>query len=147
MDVAQALEDVVEELASILKEVNKLTTASVSGQALRKRVKDAHKDWLPVAGILEGSSLVDGAQLQDISDAWAALVKLATNASSKKLYKSQLKVLITQTETELLYRFVKNSAIQTVGDTLRKFVQPIADPELLKYLDESIRCAERNCVR
>jgi len=31
--------------------------------------------------------------------------------------------------------------------TLRKLVQPISAPELLKYLDESIRCAEANCVR
>jgi hypothetical protein len=26
-------------------------------------------------------------------------------------------------------------------------VQPISDPDLLKYLDESIRCAETNCIR
>lgn len=31
MDVAQALEDVLEELTSIQKDVNKLKTASVSG--------------------------------------------------------------------------------------------------------------------
>ena len=40
MDVAQALEDVLEDLVSIQKDVNKLKTASVSGQALRKRVKE-----------------------------------------------------------------------------------------------------------
>ena len=32
MDIAQALEDVLEELVSIQKEVNKLKTASVSGR-------------------------------------------------------------------------------------------------------------------
>jgi hypothetical protein len=48
MDVAQELEDVLEELVSIQKAVNKLTTASVSGGPLRKRVKDTHKAWLPV---------------------------------------------------------------------------------------------------
>jgi hypothetical protein len=47
MDVAQALEDLLEELVPIQKDVNKLKTASVSGQALRKRVKDTHKNWPP----------------------------------------------------------------------------------------------------
>jgi hypothetical protein len=50
MDVAQELEDVLEELVSIQKAINKLTTASVSGAPLRKRVKDTHKAWLPVSG-------------------------------------------------------------------------------------------------
>src|SRR5437764_1442359 len=147
MDVAQALEDVLEELVSIQKDVNKLKTASVSGQALRKRVKDTHKSWLPVAGVLEASNIVDTAQLQEVAEAWSALVKLANNASPKKQYKALLKIIITITETELLHKFIKGSAIQTIGDTLRKLVQPISDPELLKYLDESIRCAETNCVR
>src|SRR6266550_958591 len=147
MDVAQALEDVLEQLVSIQKDVNKLKTASVSGQALRKRVKDTHKTWLPVAGVLEASSIVDTAQVQDVSDAWTTLVKLAGNASPKKQYKALLKTIITKTESELLHIFIKGSAIQTIGDALRKLVQPIGDPELLKYLDESIRCAETNCVR
>lgn len=147
MDVAQAIEDVLEQLVSIQKDVNKLKTASVSGQALRKRVKDAHKDWLPVAGLLETSNIVDTTQLQEVSDAWTAMVKLANGASPKRHYKAQLKVIIRKTESELLYKFIKGSAIQTIGDTLRKLVQPIADTELLKYLDESIRCAETNCVR
>jgi len=147
MDVAQALEDVVEELVSIQKDVNKLKTASVSGQALRKRVKDTHKNWLPVAGVLEVGNIVDTAQVQEVSDTWTALVKLANSASPKKQYKALLKSIITKTESELLHKFIKSSAIQTIGDTLRKLVQPIADPELLKYLDESIRCAETNCVR
>jgi hypothetical protein len=147
MDVAQALEDVLEELISIRKDVNKLTTASVSGQALRKRVKDTHKHWLPVAGVLEAGDIVDTAQLQEVSDAWKALVKLANSASPKRQYKPLLKTIITTTENELLHKFIKGSAIQTIGDTLRKIVQPIGDPELLKYLDESIRCAERDCVR
>lgn len=147
MDVAQALEDVLEELVSIQKDVNKLKTASVSGQALRKRVKDAHKSWLPVAGLLESGNIVDNTPLQEVSDAWTAMVNLANSASPKKQYKALLKVTIGKTESELLYKFIKGSAIQTIGDTLRKLVQPIADPELLKYLDESIRCAETNCVR
>jgi hypothetical protein len=147
MDIAQALEDVLEELALIQKDVNKLTTASVSGQALRKRVKDTHKRWLPVAGMLEVGDAVDTAQLQEVSSAWTALVKLTSNANPRKQYKVLLKSIITKTETEMLHKFIKRSAIQTVGDTLRKLVQPIANLELLKYLDESIRCAETNCVR
>jgi hypothetical protein len=147
MDVAQALEDLLEELISIQREINKLKTASVSGQALRKRVKDAHKKWLPVAGVLETGSIVDSSDLQEVSVAWTAMVKLANNASPKKQYKVLFKTIITKTENELLHKFIKGSAIQTIGDSLRKLVQPIADPELLKYLDESIRCAERNCVR
>lgn len=147
MDVAQALEDVLEELVSIQKQVNKLQTVSVSGQALRKRVKDTHKSWLPIAGLLEAGNIVDTAQLQEVSDAWTALVKLSNNASPKKQYRALLKIIITKTESGLLHQFIKSSAIQTIGDTLRKLVQPIADPDLLKYLDESIRCAETNCVR
>ena len=64
MDVLQALEDVLEELTSIQKGVNKLKTASVSGQVLRKRVKDTHKKWLPVAGVLETDDIIDTAQLK-----------------------------------------------------------------------------------
>jgi hypothetical protein len=147
MDIAQALEDVLEELASIQKDVNKLTTASVSGQPLRKRIKDTHKRWLPVAGMMEATDVADTAQLQEVSRDWTALVKLTSNPSPKKSYKILLKSIISKTEMELLHKFIKGSAIQTVGDALRKLVQPIADPELLKYLDESIRCAETNCVR
>lgn len=147
MDVAQALEDVLEELVSIQKDVSKLKTASVSGQALRKRVKDAHKSWLPIAGVLETGNIMDTTQLQEVSDSWVALAKLANSASPKKQYKKFLRIIITKTESDLLHKFIKGSAIQTIGDTLRKLVQPIADPELLKYLDESIRCAETSCVR
>jgi hypothetical protein len=147
MDVAQELEDILEELVSIQKAVNKLTTASVSGQALRKRVKAIHKTWLPVSGLLEAGAMVDLGQLREVTDAWTALAKLANNPSPKKQYKAQLKVIIPKTEAELLHKFIKGSAIQTIGDPLRRLVQPITDPELLKYLDESIRCAEANCVR
>lgn len=147
MDVVQELEDLVEELSSIQKEVNKLKTASVSGQELRKRVKDTHKKWLPVAGVVELGNIVDAGPVQEVSNGWSALVKLANNASPRKQYKDLLKVLIKGTEDEILHRFIKGSAIQTIGDTLRTMVQPIADPGLLKYLDESIRCAEINCVR
>ena len=81
MDVAQEVEDVLEGLVGIQKDVNKLKTASVSGQALRKRVKDAHKSWLPVAGVLEAGGVVDIAQLQAVQGDWTALVKLANGAS------------------------------------------------------------------
>jgi hypothetical protein len=147
MDAAEALENLVEELASIQKEVRKLTTASVSGLALRKRVKEAHKNWLPVAGVLESGSTVDAAQVQTVSNAWTTLVKLTNSASPKKQYKALLKNIITTTESDLLHPCIKNSAIQTIGDDLRKLVQPVSDPELLKYLDESIRCAEAKCIR
>lgn len=147
MDVAQELEDVLEELVSIQKAVNKLTTASVSGAPLRKRVKDTHKAWLPISGVLEAGNLVDAGQLQDVSNVWASLVKLTNSASPKSQYKLLLKTIIAKTESELLHKFIKGSAIQTIGDTLRKLVQPISDPDLLKYLDESIRCAETNCIR
>lgn len=147
MDVAQALEDILEELVSIRREIYKLKTASVSGQALRKRIKDAHKKWLPVAGVLETGNIIDSSDLLEVSAAWTAMVKLANSASQKKQYKVLLKTVLTKTENELLHKFIKGSAIQTIGDTLRKLVQPIADPALLKYLDESIRCAETNCIR
>ena len=147
MDVAQELEDVLEELVSIQKAVNKLTTASVSGAPLRKRVKDTHKAWLPVSGVLEAGNLVDAGQLQDVSNAWTSLVKLTNSPSPRSQYKLLLKTIIAKTESELLHKFIKGSAIQTIGDTLRKLVQPISDPDLLKYLDESIRCAETNCIR
>ncbi len=147
MDVAQVLEDVIEELVSIQKDVNKLKTASVSGQALRKRVKATHKKWLPVAGVLEAGSIVDTSKLQEVSDTWTALVKLANDARPKSQYKALLRVIIASTESEILHKFIKGSAIETIGDTLRKLVQPVNDPELLKYLDESIRCAEMKCVR
>src|SRR6266849_3405093 len=68
-------------------------------------------------------------------------------ANPKKQYKVQLKIILAKTENELLYKFIKGSAIQTIGDTLRKLVQPIGNPDLLKYLDESIRCAETNFIR
>lgn len=147
MDIAQALEDVLEELISIQKDVSKLTTASVSGQGLRNRVKGAHRHWLPIAGLLEADNIVDTTQLRDVSEAWSAVAKLANSASQKKQYKALLKIIISKTENELLYKFIKGSAIKTIGDTLRKLVQPIDDPELLMYLDESIQCAERSCVR
>jgi len=147
MDAAAALEDILEELSSIQKDVNRLTTASVSGNALRKRVKDTHKRWLPVAGILEANAVVDIGDVQEVSQAWSALVKLANSKRPKKQYKELLKEIAKKTESDLLHKFIKGSVIQTIGDVLRKLVQPISDPELLKYLDESIRCAETNCIR
>jgi len=67
--------------------------------------------------------------------------------ADQHLDKPLLKTIIGKTETELLHKFIKGSAIQTIGDSLRKLVQPVSDPGLLKYLDESIRCAETNCIR
>jgi hypothetical protein len=147
MDVAQELEDVLEQLVAIQKAVNKLSTASVSGAPLRKKIKDTHKAWLPVFGVLEAGNLVDSGQLQDVSAAWTSLVKLTNNPSPRSQYKPLLRAVIATTESELLHKFIKGSAIQTIGDTLRKLVQPISDPDLLKYLDESIRCAETTCIR
>ncbi len=147
MDVAQQLEDHLEELVSIRKAINKLTTASVSGAALRLRVKEAHKRWLPVFGVLEAGNLVDAGQLQEVSTAWSSLLKLTNNPSPKSQYKPLLNTIIAKTEVEVLHKFIKGSAIETIGDSLRKLVQPISDPDLLKYLDESIRCAETNCIR
>jgi hypothetical protein len=147
MDVAQELEDILEELVSTQKDVGKLKTTSVSGQPLRKQIKDIYKRWLPIAGVLEAGNIIDSSRLQEVSDDWSTLVKLTNHASPKKQYKALLKAVITVTESELLHKFIRGSAIQTIGDALRKLVQPIGDPELLKYLDESIRCAETNCVR
>src|SRR5438105_11090970 len=104
MDVAQALEDVLEELASIQKDVNKLKTASVSGQPLRKRLRDTHREWLPIAGVLEAGNIVDAAHVQEVSDAWKALVKLTNHASPKKSYKALVKTIITKTESDLLHK-------------------------------------------
>jgi hypothetical protein len=52
-------------------------------------------------------------------------------ASPKKQYKALLRIIITKTESELLHKFINGSAIQTIGDTFRKLVQPIGDAELL----------------
>jgi hypothetical protein len=149
MDVAQALEDLLEELAAIQKEISKLPTKSVSGQALLKRVKDANKVWLPVQGVLESGSLIDPGQLQEVAESWKKLAKLADNPNPKAHYRPLIKSSLSISETEILHAFIKGSAIQTVGDNLRKLVQPISDPELLKYLDEvySLRREElRACL-
>lgn len=147
MDLAQTLEDLLEDLRAIQKDINKLKTASVSGQALRNRVKDANKRWLPVEGLLGKETSVSSSALQEVSESWAALAKLANNPSPKKQYKSCLKTIVSKSETELLHKYIKASAISGIGDPLRKLVQPISDPKLLQYLDESIRCAETNCIR
>jgi hypothetical protein len=147
VDVPQALEDILEELASIQKAVKKLSTVSVSGQPLRRRVKEANKTWLPLLGVLETVHTVDANHLQDVAENWKKLAKLADKASPKSQYKGLIKDIISVTENQLLHSFIKGSAIQTLGSTLRTLVQPVSDPELLKYLDESIRCAELNCLR
>jgi hypothetical protein len=102
---------------------------------------------LPILGVLENGTVVDVTQVQEVSEAWSRLVKLSNGLNSKTQYKPVIKQIISLTEVEILHSFIKGSAIQTIGATLRKLVQPISDPELLKYLDESIRCAETNCVR
>src|ERR1700751_5687646 len=103
MDVAQALEDVLEQLTSIQTDVRKLKTASVSGLALRGRVKEAYKQWLPVVGVLETTKTVDTSQLSEVQEAWTTLVKLTNHPSPKKQYKALLKTIVTKTETELLH--------------------------------------------
>lgn len=147
MDVAQALKDLLEELVKVQKSVNKLKTKSVSGGPLRKQIKEIYKQWLPVCGVLENGDLVNASELDAVSEAWKRLVKLSDGLNPKSQYKPVIKSIITTTEDSLLHSFIKGSAIQTIGGTLRKLVQPISEPELLKYLDESIRCAETNCVR
>lgn len=146
MDVAQELEDILEELAQAQKAINKLKTASVSGAELRKQIKGIYKRWLPVLGVLEKEVSVDAVRLQGVASSWKRLAKLADGANPKAQFKALLKSIISTTEEEL-HSLIKQSAIQTIGDTLRKVVQPVSDPNLLKYLDESIRCAEANCVR
>jgi hypothetical protein len=147
MDVTQGLEDLLEELVDVQKSIKKLKTKSVSGGPLRKQVKEIHKRWLPVLGILESEESVDIGQLQEVAAAWKRLAKLADAANPKAQYKAALKSIISITEGELLHSLIKHSAIQTIGNTLRKLVQPVSEPDLLNYLDESIRCAEANCVR
>jgi hypothetical protein len=147
IDVAQGLEDLLEELVEVQKAVNKLTTASVSGAPLRKRMKDIHRQWLPILGVLERGNLVEAGQLLVVCEEWRQLMKLTDSIHPKSQYKPVLKSIITSTETSLLHPFIKTSGLQTIGGPLRKLTMPISDPDLLKYLDESIRCAEANCVR
>lgn len=58
MDAPQELEDLLEELVGIQKDINKLKTKSVSGQPLRTHIKDIYKQWLPIFGVLEKGTLV-----------------------------------------------------------------------------------------
>lgn len=147
MDIAQTLEEVIEELVLVQKDVNKLKTASVSGQELRGRIKNLYKKWLSIAGKLEEKNFLSASTVSEVTDAWSAMVRLANTASPKSQYKPILKFIINQTETDILHKFIKNSAIETVGTALRKLVHGVNNPDLLKYLDESIQCAERNCIR
>ena len=147
IDVAQTLEDLLEELVKIQKSINKLKTKSVSGGPFRKQIKEVYKQWLPVCGVLEKGDLVDASELDAVSEAWTRLLKLSDGLNLKSHYKPVVKSIIAMTQHSLLHSFIKGSAIQTIGGTLRKLVQPISDPELLKYLDESIQCAETNCIR
>lgn len=147
-DVPQKLEDLLEGLTAVQKDISRLTTKSVSGAALRKRIKDIHKQlWLPVAGLLENEGSLDPADVQSVADHWKRLVKLADGANPKAQYKPLIKSILATTETELLYSIIKSSAIQTIGASLRKMTSAITDPDLIKYLDESIACAEASCVR
>ena len=147
MDIAQELEDLLEELGDIRKAVNKLKTASVSGMALRKRIKDVHKRWLPLSGVLEKGNLVDASHLTELSETWTRLVKFTDGFNAKSQYKKLLGSIISTTESSILHTYIKSSGLQTIGTPLRKLISAISEPELLKYLDESIRCAEANCVR
>jgi|SRR6185437_4549438 len=147
MDVAQEMEDILEELAAVQKAINKLKTASVSGTQLRNRIRAVQRKWLPVCGNLEAGNLIDAGHLQEVSNAWSSILKLTKNASPKAQYRPLLKLIIAKTESELLNKYIKASAIQTIGDPLRKLVQPISDQDLLRYLDEAIRAAEANCIK
>src|SRR5258707_1001473 len=98
MDVAQALEDVLEELVTVQKAINRLSTKSVSGGPLRKRIKDAHKMWLPISGILETGDLVDAGQVQEVSESWKRLAKLTESPNLKTQYKPLLKSIVSITE-------------------------------------------------
>jgi hypothetical protein len=146
-DVAQSLEDLLEELVDVQKSVNKLTTASVSGMPLRICIKDLYKKWLPILGVIEKESLVEAGQLNIVTNDWSHLRKLTDSKSPKSQYKLTIKAIIATTEASILHPFIKNSALQTVGSSLRKLTASILDPALVRYLDESIRCAEANCVR
>jgi hypothetical protein len=97
--------------------------------------------------LLESSDAVDVAPLQEVNETWVALVRLTKNPSPKTQYLALLKIVLEKTESDLLHKYIKASAIQSIGDALRRVVQPIGDPTLLKYLEESIRCAETNCIR
>lgn len=105
------------------------------------------KDHNQIVVFVAVRQLGDAVQLQDVSVAWKALAKLTDGANAKTKYKPLLKSIIATTEGDLLHSYIKGSAIQTLGATLRKLVQPISDPSLLKYLDESIQCAEAKCIR
>lgn len=140
-------EDLIEELAAVQKSIKKLKTKSVSGGPFRQQIKETYKRWLPVLGVLENEESVDTGQLQAVATSWKRLAKLTDTPNPKTQYTSVLRSIIAVTEDELLHSLIKQSAIQTIGNSLRKLVQPVSDPELLKYLDESIRCAEAKCVR
>src|SRR5580693_5898308 len=140
IDVAQTLEDLLESMVQIQRAIKRLKTKSVSGGPLRKQIKEIYKQWLPVCGLLEKDELVDPSELHAVSEAWKRLVKLSNGTNLKSQYKPVIKSIITLTEDSLLHSFIKRSAIESIGGTLRKLVQPISDPELLKYLDESIQC-------
>src|SRR4051812_5249884 len=106
IDVAQGLEDVLEELAAVQKKVNKLMTASVSGVPIRQRIKEIHRRWLPILGVLEKNSIVDASQVQSASQEWKRLMKLTDGKNPKSQYKRVLKLIITIIETHLLHSFI-----------------------------------------
>ena len=101
MDVAQALEDLLEDLVSIQKAISKLKTVSVSGQSLRKLVKDANKQWLPISGIAESVTWLTRAACRTCLRTGKRLTKLADNPSQRSQYKPLLKAIITATEGDL----------------------------------------------
>jgi hypothetical protein len=146
-DVAQELEDLLQELSSIQKTVNKLPTKSVSGTALRSQMRTLHKRWLKVSGVLEASGQVNQEDVHTTNESWVRLVKLSQGLNLKRHYKLALKNIITSTEEGLLHTVIKRSGLQSAGGALRKLIAPVSDAQLLKYLDESVRCAEANCIR
>jgi hypothetical protein len=146
-DTVQNIEDLIERLVNVDGAVRKLKTASVSGTALRKRAKDIHKDWLPVCGILEQEQILDSVAIEQATNHLEKLKKLADGKSPKAQYKALLKTAVSHLESEVLHPLIKRSGLKTVGSSIRAFIAPINDSVLLTYLDESVRCAEQNCVR
>jgi len=146
-DTVQSIEDLIERLVAFDGSVKKLKTASVSGSVLRQEAKDIHKDWLPVCGLLEEEQILDAVAIEQTTSHLDRLRKLADGKNPKSHYKPLLKSTISHVEDHVLHPLIKRSGLKTVGSSIRAVIAPITDAVLLTYLDESVRCAEQNCVR
>src|SRR6266511_1035850 len=146
-DLVETLEDLIVRLGEFDKSIAKLKTASVSRTAQRAIPKALYKEWLPVLGALEQDVLIEPSSLEALGNAWQRLVRLSEAASPRASYRSTLKTLIGGLETDVLHPLIKRSGLKTVGEVVRPLVASVTDPRIATYLDESIRCAENNCVR